>query len=270
MIRDVQAFWNELPKKKIILVCRQFGIAGGTAQKYISMTEEEIQALDHPKDNKSRKRAGDDFVNIIYKMMLDGYNDEVIFQYLRKSGITTPRNTLCDYIRAVSQENFPDRKRKLSMHFADTVYPDDVIVITRSELLKNILTIDPKKEKDKKISENLEIVKEKYPIVSWISKVFREFHEILMGNNPEKMDEFIQNYKNTEIASFCNGLKKDIAPVKNAISLDVSSGFVEGNNNKFKLIKRIVYGRSKLVNLSKKCKLAFLVKTDGFTLMDLI
>ncbi|MCD8104733.1 MAG: transposase [Lachnospiraceae bacterium] len=67
-----------------------------------------------------------------------------------------------------------------------------------------------------------------------------------------------------------NGLKKDIAPVKNAISLDVSSGFVEGNNNKFKLIKRIVYGRSKIVNLTKKCKLAFLIKTDDFNLMDLI
>jgi len=32
------------------------------------------------------------------------------------------------------------------------------------------------------------------------------------------------------------GIKKDIAPVKNAISFDESSGFVEGNNNKFKLI----------------------------------
>ncbi|MEE1031858.1 MAG: transposase, partial [Ruminococcus sp.] len=43
-----------------------------------------------------------------------------------------------------------------------------------------------------------------------------------------------------------------MAPVKNAISHPESSGFVEGNNNKFKLIKRIVYGRSGLVNLSKK------------------
>ncbi len=37
-----------------------------------------------------------------------------------------------------------------------------------------------------------------------------------------------------------------------------------------KLIKRIVYGRSKIVNLTKKCKLAFLIKTDDFNLMDLI
>ena len=61
----------------------------------------------------------------------------------------------------------------------------------------------------------------------------------------------------------------DIVPVKNAISHPESSGFVEGNN-KFKLIKRIVYGRSGLVNLSKKCKLAFMLKDDMFTLSSLI
>ena len=49
------------------------------------------------------------------------------------------------------------------------------------------------------------------------------------------------------ICDFCQSIKKDIAPVKNAISYNISSGFVEGNNNKFKLIKRIVYGKSKLV-----------------------
>lgn len=149
-------------------------------------------------------------------------------------------------------------------------YPDDIIVIRRSELLKHILTIDPKKEKDKVISEHMDLIKEKFPMVAWVADAFHEFHQILMGGEPEKIDNYIEKYADTELASFCNGLKKDIAPVKNAISSGVSSGFVEGNNNKFKLIKRIVYGRSKIVNLAKKCKLAFLVKTDHFNLMDLI
>ena len=63
----------------------------------------------------------------------------------------------------------------------------------------------------------------------------------------------ICKYENSKISSLCNGLKKDIAAVKNAISSPISSGFVEGNNNKFKLIKRIVYGKMKLVNLFRKC-----------------
>ncbi len=52
--------------------------------------------------------------------------------------------------------------------------------------------------------------------------------------------------------------------------MDVNSGVVEGNNNKFKLIKRMVYGRSKIVNLTQKCKLTFLLNTEDFILMDLI
>ena len=91
-----------------------------------------------------------------------------------------------------------------------------------------------------------------------------------MGNAPDKLDAYIEKYKGTEISGFCNGLEKDIGPVKNAISSEVSSGFVEGNNNKFKLLKRIVYGRSGLVNLCKKCKLAFMQKSESFNLLDLV
>ena len=100
--------------------------------------------------------------------------------------------------------------------------------------------------------------------------MFQEFHSLLMGKDETKLDEYLERYSNSEIQAFCNGLKKDIAPVKNAISLSISSGFVEGNNNKFKALKRIVYGRSRLVNLEKKCKLAFLPKRQDFCLSALL
>ena len=81
--------------------------------------------------------------------------------------------------------------------------------------------------------------------------MLHEFHSIIMGDVPEKLDEYLLKYEKKQTESFCNGIRKYIALVKNAIYLDVSSGFVEGNNNKFKLLKRIVYGRSGLVNLAK-------------------
>ena len=73
-----------------------------------------------------------------------------------------------------------------------------------------------------------------------------------MGDSPGEMDQFINQYGNSPLSSFITGLKKDIAAVKNAISSDISSGFVEGNNTKFKLIKRILAGRSGLSNLFRK------------------
>jgi transposase len=38
----------------------------------------------------------------------------------------------------------------------------------------------------------------------------------------------------------------DIAAVANAVELPYSNGFIEGNNNRLKMIKRIMYGRAKM------------------------
>ena len=114
------------------------------------------------------------------------------------------------------------------------------------------------------------MIGEKYPVAIYVETVFKEFHGIIMGNDPVQIEKFLEKYDKSRLAAFCNGIKRDIAPVKNAISHPESSGFVEGNNNKFKRIKRIVYGRSGLVNLSQKCKFAFMPKDANFNLNSLL
>ena len=106
MIRNVQNFWKGLQKKKYSLVCRRFNITLATAKKYVLMTEEEINELDKPNDYKVRDRSGNEFVNIIYKMLADGYDDETIFYYLVEKGITASYSTISGYIAAIALENF--------------------------------------------------------------------------------------------------------------------------------------------------------------------
>ena len=119
--------------------------------------------------------------------------------------------------------------------------------------------------------EYIDLIYEKYPITKTIHDMFYDFYDALMSGQPNKMDCFVDKYKDSALKNFCESIKKDITPVKNAISYKtISSGFVEGNNNKFKLLKRIVYGRSNLTNLEKKCKLAFLPKTENFNLKNLL
>lgn len=53
---------------------------------------------------------------------------------------------------------------------------------------------------------------------------------------------FIKKYKNEGIkslSSFAKGLERDI----DAVAYDYSNGFVEGTNNRLKMIKRTIYGR---------------------------
>lgn len=133
-----------------------------------------------------------------------------------------------------------------------------------------ILTCNPKTKRDPNIETYIGQIKNQYPSVEKVETMFKEFHALLFGKDETKLDEYLEKYSESKIESFCKGIKKDITPVKNAIFLSVSSEFVEGNNNKFKVLKRIVYGRSGLVNLEKKCKLAFLPKNQGFSLSALL
>lgn len=235
------------------------------------MSEMEINSLDSPKNYKKRKSSMNDWLNIIFKMMDDGYSNETIYFYIqRQPGFHESKKKLETYIYLIGKNNFPNRTLFNAKYLMEWVVPPDVIILKRMEILKYILTCNPNVKKDEKVGMYIDIVKEKYPIAARVESIFKEFHGTIMGDETDKLENFLEKYKDSEIKTFCNGIKKDIAPVKNAISYSVSSGFVEGNNNKFKLLKRIVYGRSGLVNLTKKCKLAFLPQSEDFSLSTLI
>jgi len=271
MIQEIQQMWEKMPEKDISFICSRYKISKPTAYKYVRMPEEEVQGMNKPHKSKhSTNRRGNAYVNIIYKMMRDGHPDDTIYFYLRHIGIKDPSTTLWFYLLCISQNNFPGRKKIYSMKMMDTYYPADVTVIKRDEILKYILTVNPKVKRNGSVEKNIERIKEQYLTVRWTEETFHAFHLALMGKEPSRIDEFLEKYTDSALRGFCECIKKDITPVKNAISLEVSSGFVEGNNNKFKLIKRIVYGRANLVNLSKKCFLAFMSKVEGFQLSKLI
>lgn len=212
-----------------------------------------------------------DWLNVIYKMMRNGLSNETIYFYIkRQPDFAASDKSLETYIYLLGKNNFPERIRFNRKYLIEWVLPPEVVCIKRAEILKYLLTFNPRVKRNEELGKYIDVIKETYSVAEWVETVFKEFHEIIMGNDANKIDVFIQKYKDSKIKSFCNGLEKDIAPVKNAISYSESSGFVEGNNNKFKLIKRIVYGRSGLVNLEKKCKLAFLPKNEDFSLIDLV
>lgn len=73
------------------------------------------------------------------------------------------------------------------------------------------------------------------------------FRNILSGDSPEALDEWIKKYSRTackDMASFAKSVIKDIRPIKNAIRYSISNGLIEGLNNKIKALKRSMYGRA--------------------------
>jgi transposase len=126
------------------------------------------------------------------------------------------------------------------------------------------LTCNPKIKRDPTIAKYIVQIKNTYPVVKSVETMFQEFHSLLMGKDETELDKYLNKYSQSRIQGFCNGIKKDINPVKNAISFSISSGLVEGNNNKFKVLQRIAYRRSGLVNLEKNVNLHFSLKMKIF------
>lgn len=257
LIDRLRKNWEKQGKRGIKRLSLEFGICPETARNYLNMTDEE---LEHFLEGQKRNRASsvmDAYDHIIYKMQRDGLKDDIIYFYIKKKGYPGNAGTLWRYIQYCSENNFPGRVRMQPIEAKKGIYPESVTVIKRVNLLRYLFTANPRTLKDPAIDKNVEEILKHYPSLKKAQQMFRDFYKVIMGKDPEALEEYLDIYGDTELKGFCEEIKKDIAPIKNAISFEESSGFVEGNNNKLKLIKHIVYGRSNLVNLSKKCLLAF-------------
>jgi transposase len=78
-------------------------------------------------------------------------------------------------------------------------------------------------------------------------KLVKEFQALLAGKQENKFDQWrleVEKSELKELRSFSVGLMKDEAAVRAAMIYEWSSGQVEGNVNRLKMIKRMMYGRA--------------------------
>lgn len=67
------------------------------------------------------------------------------------------------------------------------IIPPEVTVIRRTDLLKYILTCNPKTKRDPVIAKHIQEIKQEYPVVQKIENMFKEFHSLLMGKDEKKI-----------------------------------------------------------------------------------
>ena len=102
---------------------------------------------------------------------------------------------------------------------------------------------------------DLEFIKNTFPVISMLSECLSQFRNVFEKKSAEALSEYIVRYKGCEmepLKKLAESMEKDIVPVTNAVVEKYSNGYVEGTNNKLKLIKRMGYGRCKLPLLRSK------------------
>ena len=159
------------------------------------MTEEDIAALEHPVNYKKRESSMNAWLNIIYKMMVDGCSNELIYFYIKhQESFQDTDSKLAKYIYLIGKNNFPDRDPFNAKTTMEWVLPPEVTVIKRADILKYILTCNPKTKRDPVIEKYIQQIKRIYPVVKKVENMFKEFHSLLMGKEESKLDEYLKKY----------------------------------------------------------------------------
>jgi hypothetical protein len=99
------------------------------------------------------------------------------------------------------------------------------------------------------VGGDMDYILGKYPNISEIEQCILDFRKIYDDSDVGLLEQFIERFSTSQIApikSFAAGLRLDIKAVRNSITSELSNGFVEGNINKIKAIKRTMFGRAKV------------------------
>jgi transposase len=84
------------------------------------------------------------------------------------------------------------------------------------------------------------------PALTEARKLVDRFHAMIRQKADADLEPWINAASASLIASFANGIAKDAAAVRAAITTTWSNGQTEGQITKLKMVKRQMYGRAKI------------------------
>ena len=180
-----------------------------------------------------------------------------LYKKLRTMGLICGKTAAYDYFNQVAKiynieltplEDCSPKQKQMRKHIRKYVY------VSRKKIF-DYLWMDIKLDLK---HEQFEYLVEQYPIIIKLKVCILEFRQIFEKKSLPFLYCFIEKYKMSEIkllSDFVIGIGKDLEAVENAVSSPLSNGFVEGTNNKVKMIKRTMYGRCRCTLLAAKLML---------------
>jgi transposase len=89
-------------------------------------------------------------------------------------------------------------------------------------------------------------VETRVPALAAARHLMERFHQIIRGRDADALAPWLIDTSKSLLASFANGIRRDFAAVRAAVTEPWSNGQTEGQITKLKLVKRQMYGRAKL------------------------
>lgn len=202
------------------------------------------------------------YQDYVIQCLKEGFHQAEIIRKLWASGYSGSKSNAATYVKSVREEYGITAVRYFDLHRAKQ--KGGVTLngnrITEKGLMERIWM------RKGFTSEERKALNESHPVLLELERCVRKFREIFETKNMSTLYLFIIEYLTCPlqpIASFVNGLQRDIEAVENAVASEISNGFVEGTNNRVKMIRRISFGRCGQALLSAKLILSKLVHTQS-------
>ncbi|MBA3767877.1 MAG: transposase [Acidobacteria bacterium] len=109
------------------------------------------------------------------------------------------------------------------------------------------MLLQPEKLDDEQLS-TMEKLCQLFPQIEQAKQLAQEFIRIVRERSSNQFNGWLRSAmqsKLKEFVSFARGLSEDHQAVTNALRYEWSNGQLEGQVNRLKLIKRMMYGRAK-------------------------
>jgi transposase len=236
---DIVAYLEEgLP---ILTISKRIGLPRTTIRRWL---EKGAHSVPHQKF-----KPLSDCIPYLEQRWQEGVrNRKTLYRELVSQGFTGSYATVYQYTNEMIGKAFA---MKQSRHAP--------IQAKRYSLLETLRVFS--KQEDKLSSDEkqhlLRLVK-KFPEAQVCHDLIQEFHKLVRQtkNNPKRtLSKWMRQAKKSsivELQQFVNGLEQDKAAVESALTLPWSNGQTEGQVNKLKLIKRMMFGRGKFDLLRRR------------------
>ena len=220
---------------------RKLGLHHATVRKYLNAaTAAELTAV-----SEQRAHLVDDYVAYLHQRWNEGERNATgLFREIKQQGYPGGELAVQRYLR---------RFRKGRGHAPQPgPKPPSVRQVT-SWIMTHPDHLDPRD------TAKLRDVRSHNRDLNRLVKHVRAFAAMMTGRHVERLEQWITAVEQdtlTPLAGFARNLRRDLDAVRNGLTLPHSSGAVEGNINRLKMIKRQMFGRASLELLRKRVLLA--------------
>lgn len=237
-----------------------------TIRKYPAIPEEEIpedRATSRERQHRLALQQKQQEVDEAGKLAREGYpigqiaammhhTCKTIQNYLNPSYRVTDGH----YNARIPDKLTPYEKEVIELRSRGLTYPQLYKILCEKGYTGSVASLRMFMQKERsRMREQEEQALETYPLPSTLYSLVKEFHAAIFSKKPGKLDTWTESAKKhdiPELQSFVEGILKDSTAIKNEIIFPYNNGLAEGNVNKIKVIKRIMYGRNSFDLLKAK------------------